>query len=106
MRQYKPVTKHLDIADADGTLATLVATVSQQSTRVLLEEHGEPVAAIISIDDWRRFAELEKDAEDPWAIIDEIRAAFADVSDEEIEAEVDRAIAELRAEARTGARSA
>jgi hypothetical protein len=38
--------------------------------------------------------------DDPFAVIDKIRAAFADVPDEEIEAETARIIAEVRSEMR------
>lgn len=48
----------------------------------------------------RQPAEPGASQEDPWAVIDRIQAAFADVPIEEIEAEFDRAIAEIRAEAR------
>lgn len=105
MRDYhlEPITQSLDLADFDEALTSVVEQVSRQETRVLVEEHGEPVAAIISIEDLRRFAELEKAAGDPWAVIDLVQAAFADVPIEEHEAEVDRVIAEVRAEARVGA---
>lgn len=38
------------------------------------------------------------EGENPFAVIDRMRAAFADVSDEEIERETAKAIAEVRAE--------
>jgi hypothetical protein len=53
--------------------------------------------------DTRQPWDLEVTQEDPWSVIDRVQAAFADVSVEEIEAEFDRAIAEIRAEARAGA---
>jgi hypothetical protein len=43
--------------------------------------------------------------EDPWTVIDRIAAAFADVPAEVHEAEIDRIIAEIRAEARAEAAS-
>jgi hypothetical protein len=54
-------------------------------------------------EDTRQTAGLVVSQEDPWAVIDRVQAAFADVPVEEIEAEFDRAIAEIRAEARARA---
>jgi hypothetical protein len=46
----------------------------------------------------RADAEQASENDDPFAIIDEMRAAFADVPDEEIERETAKAIDEVRAE--------
>ena len=61
------------------------------------------MVAIISIEDWQRFTRLEAEREKRFAVLERVRAAFADVPDEEIEAEFDRAIADVRAMARDGA---
>lgn len=105
MRDYQPEpeTQILDLADFDEALTSVVAQVSRHETRVLVKEHGEPVAAIISIDDMRRFARLEENIKDKFAVFDRIEAAFADVPAEEIEAAADRAIAKVRADARARA---
>ena len=102
MRDYKPVTQTMDIGEIEDSLATVVTSVSRNDARVVVERHGQPVAAIISIEDLRRFAELQKAEEDSWAAIDTARAAFAHVPETEHEAQVARAIAEVRAEARSG----
>jgi hypothetical protein len=46
---------------------------------------------------------LEQEREERFKVIDRAREAFQDVPDEEIEREVDRIIARLRAEARKDA---
>lgn len=102
MRDYKPVTQTMDIGEIEDSLATVVTSVSRNDARVVVERHGQPVAAIISIEDLRRFAELQKAKEDELAVFDRIEAAFADVPAEEIEAAADRAIARVRASARAG----
>ena len=102
MRQYKPTTQNMDIAEIEDSLATVVSRVAQDDARVVVERHGEPVAAIISIDDLRRLSALEQSEEDPWAVIDLAQVVFADVPLEEHEAQVSRVIAEVRAEARAG----
>jgi prevent-host-death family protein len=105
MRDYQPepVTQILDLADFDEALTSVVAQVSRREARVLVEEHGEPVAVIISIDDMRRFSRLEDSNKERFAVFDRIEAAFADVPIDEIETEADRAIAAVRANARAGA---
>lgn len=102
MRQYQPITQNLDIAEIETSLASVVSRVAGNDARVVVEKHGEPVAAIISIEDLRRFAQLEAARERDFAVFDRIEAAFADVPVSEVEAEADRAIARVRADARAG----
>jgi prevent-host-death family protein len=102
MRQYKPVTQNMDIAEIEDSLASVVNRVSGNDARIVVEKHGKPVAAIISIDDMRRFARLEETHKDEFAVFDRIEAAFAEVPTEEIEAAADQAIAKVRANARAG----
>lgn len=105
MRDYQPepVIQILDLADFDESLTSVVAQVSRREARVLVEEHGKPVAAIVSIDDMRRFSRLEENSREKFAVFDRIEAAFADVPVDEIEAEADRAIAAVRTNARAEA---
>ncbi|MFN8678240.1 MAG: type II toxin-antitoxin system Phd/YefM family antitoxin [Thermomicrobiales bacterium] len=103
MRQYKSDLQDLDTVDIGDSLASVVTRVAGNDARVVIEQHGKPVAAIISIEDWRRFTRLEAEREKRFAVLDEARAAFAGVPAEEVEAEFDRALAEVRAKARTGA---
>jgi hypothetical protein len=56
------------------------------------------VAAIISARDLERFNRWEAQRGRDFAVIDEAREAFKDVPPEEIEREVAKAIAEVRAE--------
>lgn len=99
MRQYKSLMQNLDTADIEESLASVVTRASGNVARVVVEQHGKPVAAIISIEDWQRFARLEAEREKQFAVFDRIEAAFADVPAEEIEAAADRAIAKVRANA-------
>lgn len=85
----------------DSTLAQAVSEVSRSNARILVEDQGVPVAAIISADELQRFADLDQASQDPFAVIDRVRAAFADVPDDEIERETDRILADIRANAST-----
>jgi prevent-host-death family protein len=97
MREQEPMTQTMKISDVKNTLSSLVNKVYRKETRVLVEKSGIPVAAIISADDFRRFAQLEREQEERFAVIDRVREAFKDVPAEEIEAETDRIIARNRA---------
>src|SRR5215216_4791596 len=97
MREQEPMTQTMKISEVKNTLSSLVNQVYRKETRVLVEKSGIPVAAIISADDLRRFAQLEQEREERFAVIDRMREAFQDVPAEEIEAETDRIIARNRA---------
>ena len=104
MLQYQPITQNMDIADVEDALPSVVTQVSRKEARVIVEEGGEAVAAIISMEDWRKLARLEAEREKRFAVLERARAGFAGVPDEEIEAEFDRALGEVRARARTEAK--
>jgi prevent-host-death family protein len=104
MRTSEPKTQTLTIADVENTFSSLVHWISRQETRIVVEESGTPVAAIISVDDLERFVQLEREREERFAVIDRLRAAFADVSVQEIEREAERSVAEARERLRQRAR--
>lgn len=98
MPEYEPAARELEISEIERRLGPLVAEVSRGKTRVIVEKAGTPVAALVSIEDLRRWTRLDRERDERFAVIDRMRAAFSDVSAEEIEREVDRAVAEVRAE--------
>lgn len=96
MREQEPMTQTLKISDVKNRLASLLSAVSRGETRVLVEKSGVSVAAIISADDLARFARLEREREERFAVIDRLREAFKDVPPEEIEREAERSVAAAR----------
>lgn len=96
MAEPKPAMETLTISDVETRLSSLVGRISRNETRVLVEQSGQPVAAIISIEDLQRFAQLEREREERFAVIDRMREAFKDVPPEEIEREAERSVAEAR----------
>ena len=66
--------------------------------RVVVQESGTPVAAIVSADDLRKLDAIEQDRDARFSVIDRAREAFRGVPPEEIERETDRILAEIRAE--------
>ena len=104
MREREPMTQTMKASEARQQFSQLLNRVSRRETRVVVEKSGVPVAAIISAQDLEELARFEAQREKDFAIIDEIRAAFKDVPDEELEREVARAVAEARAKLREEAK--
>jgi prevent-host-death family protein len=97
MPEY-PMTQSMKISEVRGQLNTLVNRVYRHETRVVVEKSGIPVAGLVSVEDLRRLDQLDREREARFAVIDELREAFAGVPAEEIERETDRITAEIRAE--------
>ena len=96
----QPMTQTLNITTARSNLSDLVNQVFRRESRVIIEKSGIPVAALVSAEDVARLEEFERQREEDFAILDQIRANFADVPVEEHELEVARAVREARAELR------
>lgn len=96
----QPTTTTITASDAARDWAEILGQVSRRETRVLVEQGGVPVAAIISADDLRRFQQLEAERQDDFRVLERIGAAFQDVAEDELEREIATAVAEVRAEMR------
>ncbi len=90
----------MTIAEMERQLHSLVSRVSRRETRVVLEQDGAPVAAIVSAEDFRRLARLDREQREAFEVLEAMRAPFRDVPPEEIERETDRIFEELREEDR------
>jgi prevent-host-death family protein len=88
------------VSDIQRELESLVDRVHQGEIRVVVEKDGTPVAVFVSPRDLERLDQFDAEWEDDFAVFDEISSAFADVPLEELEQEVDKAVAEVRAEMR------
>lgn len=98
MRTSEPMIRTVEISEAQRQLAPLANEVARREIRVIVEESGAPLAALVSLHDLERLAEIGRDREAQFAVVDRMRAAFADISSKEIEREVARALDEVRAE--------
>ena len=96
MEDQEHPTKTMAISEVREVFSSVVAAVSRNEGRVLLEQDGSPVAAIISATDLEQLARYELARAERIKVLDELREAFKDVPDEEIEREADRAVAEIR----------
>jgi prevent-host-death family protein len=93
-------TERMKFTEARPQLSELLNRVHDREVRVLISKGKLPVAALVSIEDLERLNQLDAQREADFRIFDEIGAAFADQTPEQIEEEVNRAVAEVRAEMR------
>jgi len=98
MSRREPPTETIKASEARAQWSQILNSVFRRERRVIVEKSGIPVAAIISAEDLERLRRIEEERERDFAVIDETRAAFKDVPYEELEREVNRAVAEVRAE--------
>ena len=89
------------LGDARDNLSGVVNDVAKGKAPVVVEKSGLPAVAIISLEEYRWFKLYEDERKEAWDALARISEAFADVPLDELEAEVDRAVAEVRSEMRT-----
>ncbi len=106
MREQHPMTQTIKASEVRQNWSQVLNQVARKQTRVLVEKSGIPVAALVSAEDLERLNHLEEQRERGFAAMDRISAAFAEVPVEELEAEVTKAIATVRAASRARERAA
>lgn len=101
MPDQQPIqTQTMKISEVKQQFNRLTNEVFRQESRILVEKSGIPVAALVSADDLRRLERLDRERTERFNVLDELAAAFADQTDEQIEQETARAVAKVRAEMR------
>jgi prevent-host-death family protein len=106
MAMQEPTVRTIDADEAGRQWPELLEDVARSHARVIVEQDGTPVAAVISVADLQFLKRLEEQRERDFAVIDEVQEAFKDVPFEEIEREAAKALAEVRAEMREERRRA
>lgn len=100
MARQEPKTKTMKASEARQQWSQVLDQVSHGETRVLVEESGRPVAAIVSAGDLERLQQFESQRAARLEVLEESWAAFAGEDPADIEREVARAVAEAREEIR------
>jgi len=90
------MTQTINASTARQEWSKILNKVFQEETRIVVEKSGIPVAAIIPADDLKRLDQLEKERAERFRILDEVKAAFRDIPDAEIEKETDKALSRVR----------
>ena len=94
--------RHINLNETRENLDDAIDGVVRNESRVLLERGGTPVAAVISLREYKRFLNLEAARSHGFEAIERISKAFIDVPMDELEREIDKAIAQVRADQRAG----
>jgi prevent-host-death family protein len=98
MAERVPITRAMKASETRQQWSQVLNRVFRRQLRVVVEKSGIPVAVIISADDLERFRNLEEERARDFSVLDEVNEAFKEVPDEEIDREVARALADVRAE--------
>lgn len=98
----EPESQVITAAEAREQWGRLLAAVGRQNARILVEEDGVPIAAVISPADLFRLQRLESEREQDFAALFRTGEAFQNVPIEEIEREVADAVAAVRTEQHRG----
>jgi prevent-host-death family protein len=99
-KREQPITQAVKASEAKQHWEVILDQVRKAEKRVLVEKNGTTVAAIISAEDFDRLQRWQARRDQDFAILDEIGEAFKDESPEEIERQVSRALATVRAKNR------
>lgn len=100
MANKQRTAQTMTATDARQHFASTINQVARQEAEIIVEKNGVPVAAIVSIEDYRRMKDQDARRAEQFRIFDEMRAAFADVPQDELEREAAKALAEVRDEMR------
>ena len=92
--------ERVELERASDVLAELLSSVGTTGRRVIVEDGGRDVGAIVSLADLRRLRNDDHRRAMADAALGRVSNAFADVPIDELEREVATAIAEVRADAR------
>src|SRR4051794_16949463 len=85
MPDQAQMTQTMTITEAEATFSSLVNEVSRKETRVLIEEDGTPVAALVTAEDLRTLSRLDEKQAVRRRVVDAMRESCRDVPPEEIE---------------------
>ena len=99
-KQEKQTNKVVKATEARDQLPQILNSVYRGQGRVVIERSGIPVAAIVSPQDLAALNRLDEQRAELAGVLAEMREAFRDVPQQEIEEETNKAVAEVRAQMR------
>jgi prevent-host-death family protein len=110
MREQEPVTQTMKASRARQEWSRVLRQVARREARVVVEQDGVPVAAIVSTQDLERLQQLEEQRQRDLETLRDSGERFKDEPVDEVERQIALALAEVRAERgaakRSSARSA
>jgi hypothetical protein len=100
MATHEPQARAIAIDNVAAEWPNVRKSVSRKHERIVLEEDGVPVAAIVSLLDLKALARLDAERDERFKVFERIAAGFPEETQEEAERISDLAIAEVREEMR------
>lgn len=100
MASNERTTQTMSATDARQHFASAINQVARQEAEIIVEKNGVPVAAIVSIEDYRRLKDQDAQRAAKFRIFNEMRATLPRIPNEELEREAAKALDEVRAEMR------
>lgn len=90
--------KAMNASEVRENWREVIDTVSSNTSRIRIERSGTPVAGLVSARDLEWLALRDQRLAELQAVVARMRDAFADISEDEIEREVAKALTDVRAE--------
>lgn len=98
MASLRTTIETVKASEARQHFSELVNRVHDTGVRVIIEKNGAAVAALVSRQDLQRLHTLDQQAKAANEAIDRFQHAFAGAPKEDLESEIEKAIAEVRLE--------
>ena len=95
------MVKRMSAKEARDRFAEVLGQVQYGKDTIIVEKQGKPVVAVIDMD---RYEQFMKAWDEPFRVLDRIAARNTAVNPARIQADVARAVAKVRAAARTKSR--
>jgi prevent-host-death family protein len=99
----EPRTQVIEATEAQARWSQLLHGVLHGEIRVVVNQDGVPIAAVISARDLERLTQLERERAERFAVVEEIRDRNEDRDHQEAERDVAAEIAAMRDERRVRA---
>lgn len=91
-----PEPRVMSASDVRQHFGDVVNRVARGEGRVIVEKHGAPTVGLVSMEDIRRLRNRDAEMEERRAFVKSFREPFKDIPDEELEAEIEKALAEVK----------
>ena len=95
-----PETETMNVSEARRQFSDVLNRVRRREARVVVEKSGIPVGAMVSMADFERIKRADEDRERLLEVMASIAEGFEGIPEDELEAEVGKAIEEVEAERR------
>lgn len=85
----------MSASDVRQHFGEVVNRVARGEGRVIVEKHGTPAVGLVSMDDVRRLRQIDAEVNARKDFLKAFREPFKDTPDDELEAEIEKAFAEV-----------